>query len=97
MICSYSKKLSRRSFAFLFDKNPSESFRGGRVLLQNSVFYCLCLNTQKFGFDKLKEKQGGCGPPLKLKHKIPGYDYYDNFELCSEVDSAISSYFKQLS
>ena len=26
MICSYSKKLSRRSFAFLFDKNHSESY-----------------------------------------------------------------------
>ena len=25
MICSYSKKLTRRSFAFLFDKNHSES------------------------------------------------------------------------
>ena len=26
MICSYSKKLSRRSFSFLFDKNHSESY-----------------------------------------------------------------------
>ena len=26
MTCSYSKKLSRRSFAFLFDKNHSESY-----------------------------------------------------------------------
>ena len=26
MICSYFKKLSRRSFAFLFDKNHSESY-----------------------------------------------------------------------
>ena len=26
MIRSYSKKLSRRSFAFLFDKNHSESY-----------------------------------------------------------------------
>ena len=26
MICSYSKKLSRRSFAFLFDEHHSESY-----------------------------------------------------------------------
>ena len=29
------------------------------------------------------KKQGGCSPPIKLKHKIPGYDYFENFELCS--------------
>ena len=28
-----------------------------------------------------KKKQGGCSPPITLKHKIPGYDYFENFDV----------------
>ena len=51
------------------------------------------LKHAEFGFDyvfekKIIKKQGGCSPPIKLKHKIPGYDYFENFEPYSEEGSS---------
>ena len=35
-----------------------------------------------------QKKKMGCGPPIKLKHKIPDDGYVLNFELRSEEDSS---------
>ena len=44
MICSYSKKLSRRSFSLLYDKNHSESYSeedDSSFKLQSFIVYAL--------------------------------------------------------
>ena len=62
----YFKKVTGRSFAFLLDKESRWAiFRGGRILLHNSLFYCLCLNTQTFCFDYVFYPP----PPPKKKKK----------------------------